>query len=301
MEIRHLLYFKTVAEELHFRKAAARLFISQPPLSRQIRELEEELGVQLFLRSNKRVSLTDAGKYFKSEADAILARLEESKNVVKQIHASESGTLKIGYISSAYQTYLAEVLKSMHQLFPYIKTSLYEVPTITQMRELEQGKLDAGILRAPVHSEKLAIRSLFFDPFVLVVPSKHKKAENYPELVPSVKNTPFIFFNKEYAPHYHDKLLDICGRMGFKPDIAHEANNVHSILQLVEAGLGVSILPASLKQQYTGLQVSFIPLENIPVNTEVVLAYKPSNKSAALKWFVENYKADMPLVRDAEQ
>lgn len=288
MEIRHLLYFKIVAEELHFRKAATRLFISQPPLSRQIRELEEELGVQLFLRNNKRVSLTDAGKYFKTEVDEVLARLEESKRIVKQIHAGESGEFKIGYISSVYQTYLAEVLKSMHQLFPFIKTSLYEVPTITQIHELEQGKLDVGILRAPVHSEKLTLKSLFFDPFVVVIPASGQ-FNTHQELVLLIKNSPFIFFNKEFAPQYSDRLLEICERMGFKPDITHEANNVHSILQLVEAGLGVSILPASLKQQYAYLQVSFIELENIPVNTEVVLAYKQSNKSAALKWFIENY------------
>ena len=291
MEIRHLLYFKTVAEELHFRNAAAKLFISQPPLSRQIRELEEELGVQLFSRSNKRVTLTDAGRYFKGEADAILARLDESKNVVKQISAGEGGEFKIGYISSVYQTHLAEVLKAMHQLFPYVKTSLYEVPTITQVHELEQGKLDAGILRAPVHSEKLAVKSLFFDPFMIVVPLNDKSHCTYQELIAVIKNSPFIFFNAAFAPRYNDKLLEICERMGFKPDITHEANNVHSILQLVEAGLGVSILPASLRQQYGYLKVSFIDLENIPVNTEVVLAYKPSNKSAALKWFIEHYRA----------
>jgi DNA-binding transcriptional LysR family regulator len=293
VEIRHLLYFKTVAEELHFRNAAAKLFISQPPLSRQIKELEEELGVQLFTRDNKRVALTDAGKYFKDETEAILARLEEIKGVAKQIHVNESGEFKIGYISSVYQTYLAEVLKSMHQLFPYIKTSLYEVPTITQIQELEQGKLDAGILRAPVHSEKLAIKTLFFDPFVIVIPTNGKQFNTYQELILLIKNSPFIFFNAAFASYYNDKLLEICERMGFKPDITHEANNVHSILQLVEAGLGVSILPASLKQQYSYLKVSFIPLENIPVNTEVVLAYKPSNKSAALKWFIENYNGQV--------
>jgi DNA-binding transcriptional LysR family regulator len=290
MELRHLIYFKTVAEELHFRNAASKLFISQPPLSRQIRELEEELGVQLFSRSNKRVALTNAGKYFKEETDAILARLDESKSIVKQIHSGESGEFKIGYISSVYQTHLAEVLKSMHQLFPYINTSLYEVPTITQVQELEQGKLDAGILRAPVHSEKLAVKSLFFDPFVLVVPTGTKQFNTYQEMALMIKNSPFIFFNKEFAPHYNDKLLEICERMGFKPDITHEANNVHSILQLIEAGLGISILPASLEKQYGYLQVSFIQLKNIPINTEVVLAYKASNKGAALKWFIENYK-----------
>jgi len=289
MEIRHLLYFKTVAEELHFTSAAAKLFISQPPLSRQVKELEEELGVQLFTRNNKRVALTDAGKYFKSEVDAILARLEETKSMVKQIHSGESGEFKIGYISSVYQTQLAEVLKEMHKVFPFVKTSLYEVPTVIQVQDLEQGKLDAGIIRAPVHSEKLAVKSLFFDPFMVVIPSKDKQFNTYAELILFIKHSPFIFFNKAYAPYYNDKLLEICGRMGFTPGITHEANNVHSILQLVEAGLGVSILPASLKQQYSYLQVSFINLENIPVNTEVVLAYKPSNKSAALQWFIDNY------------
>lgn len=289
MELRHLIYFKTVADELHFRKAAEKLFISQPPLSRQIKELEEELGAQLFSRNNKRVTLTDAGVFFKAEADAILARLEESKSIVKQIHTGQSGEFKIGYISSVYQTHLAEVLKSMREVFPYIKTSLYEVPTITQVQELGLGKLDAGILRAPVHSEKLTVKSLFFDPFVVVVSSRDMLFENHDDLVSFIKNSPFIFFNKGFAPQYHDKLIEICERMGFKPDITHEANNVHSILQLVEAGLGVSILPVSLQQQYAYLQVSFIPLNDIPVNTEVVLAYKSSNKSAALKWFIENY------------
>ena len=291
MELRHLLYFKTVAEQLHFGNAASKLFISQPPLSRQIKELEEELGVLLFTRKNKRVALTDAGKYFKEEVDAIFARLDESKSIVKQIHQSESGELKIGYISSVYQSHLADVLKAMREVFPHIKTNLFEVPTLTQIKALEQGNLDVGILRAPVHSEALTIKTLFFDPFMVVIPAAGSKLETRKELTAYLKGSPFIFFNKDFAPNYNDKLVEICGRMGFKPEIVHEVNNVHSILQLIEAGLGVSILPCSLKRQYGYLDVSFIELENIPVNTEVVLAYKETNRSAALKWFIDNYSA----------
>jgi DNA-binding transcriptional LysR family regulator len=289
MELRHLLYFKTVAEQLHFRKAAAKLFISQPPLSRQIRELENELGVLLFTRKEKRVYLTDAGKYFKAEVDAIFSRLEESKGIVREIHNSESGELKIGYISSVYQSHLADVLIAMRDVFPYIKTNLFEIPTLTQIKALEQGSLDVGIIRGPVQSAQLKVKTLFFDPFVVVVPVMKGKYKRQEKLAAYLKTSPFIFFSKEIAPHYNDKLIEICARMGFKPDIVHEANNAHSILQLVEAGLGVSILPYSLKQQYGYLRVTFIELENIPVNTEVVLAYKQSNKSAALKWFIENY------------
>ena len=290
MEIRHLQYFKAVAEHLHFRNAAASLFISQPPLSRQIKELEEELGVQLFVRNNKRVALTEAGKYFATSVDTIFAQLEESKNITRQIHlAADSGELKIGYISSVYQPHLAEVLKSLRTEFPYIKTSLYERPTIKQIEALEQGQLDAGILRAPVQSEQLTVHTLFFDPFMVVMPANHRKLRNRKELADFIKDKPFIFFNKEYAPQYHGKLIEICYRMGFKPDITHEANNVHSIVQLVEAGLGVSILPLSLKQQYANLQLTFVDLTEIPVSTEVVLAYKKSNLSSALGWFIKNY------------
>jgi DNA-binding transcriptional LysR family regulator len=289
MELRHLLYFKTVAEQLHFRNAALKLFISQPPLSRQIKELEDELGVLLFTRKNKRVNLTDAGKYFKEEVDAIFARLEESKSIVQQIHKSESGELKIGYISSVYQSHLADVLIAMRDMFPHVKTNLFEIPTLTQIKALEQDSLDVGILRAPVYSNQLKVQTLFFDPFMVVIPLSGLTFDTQTQLADYLKNSPFIFFNKEFAPNYNDKLIEICGRMGFKPVIVHEANNVHSILQLIEAGLGVSILPYSLKQQYSHLKVSFIELENIPVNTEVVLAYKQTNKSAALKWFIEHY------------
>ena len=145
MELRRLLYFRTVAEQLHFRKAAAKLFISQPPLSRQIREMENELGVLLFTRKDRRVTLTDAGKYFKAEVDAIFARLEESKGMVRQIHKSESGELKIGYISSVYQSHLADVLIAMRDVFPYIKTNLFEMPTLSQIAALEQGSGVCGI------------------------------------------------------------------------------------------------------------------------------------------------------------
>ena len=165
------------------------------------------------------------------------------------------------------------------------------MPTLTQIKALEQGTLDVGILRAPVHAEALKIKTLFFDPFVVVIPAANITFESQDALATYLKGSPFIFFNKDFAPNYNDKLLEICGRMGFNPNIMHEANNVHSILQLIEAGLGVSILPHSLKRQYGYLNVSFIELAHIEVNTEVVLAYKPTNRSAALTWFIAHYGA----------
>jgi DNA-binding transcriptional LysR family regulator len=289
MELRHLLYFKTVAEELHFRQAAARLFISQPPLSRQIKELEEELGVRLFDRNNKRVSLTEAGLYFKKETDKLFARLEENKNVVRQIHQSISGQLRIGYISSTYQDQLVHILKEMGQVFPFVKTRLYEVPSVKQVQALEAGKLDLGILRAPVASEKLVCHHLFNDPFVAVFPRSHPGFHTVADLSRFLQDQPFIFFNQDYAPDYFRKLLEICQRLGFTPEVRHEANNMLSILRLVQHGLGVSIVPRSVQDLFPALALSYYDLHALPIFTEVVLAYKHQALHPAAAWFLDAY------------
>lgn len=288
MELRHLLYFKTVAEELHFRKAAAKLFISQPPLSRQIKELEEELGAILFDRSGKKVRLTDAGVYFKKEVDQIFSGLAESKNTVQQIHNALSGELRIGYISSTFHETLVDILKEMQTVFPHVKTKLFEIPSIKQIAALEARKLDIGIIRAPVNSEKLEVKHLFTDPFILIS-KENLSGKNGEELARHLASQPFIFFNQDYAPHFHQKLIEICYRLGFSPEVNHEANNVHSILQLVDKGLGITILPASLAKQYQHLNVSFKPLSLNQIFTEVVILKHIADKSEAVKWFIDNY------------
>lgn len=288
MELRHLLYFKTVAEELHFRKAAIKLFISQPPLSRQIREMEEELGAQLFERNNKRVALTPAGHYFKKQVDNIFSQLNESKLVVKQLHENLSGELKIGYISSTYQAHLMDTLKEMKMGFPFLSVKLYEIPTVKQVKALEDGKLDIGIIRAPVNSEKLKVITLFHDPFVVVTANSDETIDTIKVLSNYLPEQPFIFFNHDHAPVYHQKLLEICHRLGFIPKITHEANNVHSILRLVEHGAGISILPCSVKGLYPDLKLRYIDLPGLPVTTEVVMAYK-SSQNKAVAWFIEKY------------
>ncbi|QNF33176.1 LysR family transcriptional regulator [Adhaeribacter swui] len=300
MELRHLLYFKTVAEELHFRKAANKLFISQPPLSRQIKELEEELGVILFTRSNKQVSLTRAGQFFKKEIDALFSHLEESKNLVKQMQGAIHTPLRIGYISSTYQQHLVPILKELPTFFPFAKTRLYEVPTVKQIRALEEGKLDVGIMRTPVNSENLKIIHLFQDPFAVVMPANAQTLTGTDTLGKFLKNQPFIFFNQDYAPDYYRKLVEICHRLGFTPEVAHEANNIHSILRLVESGMGVSIVPASVQEQYPFLKLAYYDLKEIPISTEVVLAYKPAASNAVTDWFIQQFTAKFNLPNPVE-
>lgn len=285
MELRHLIYFKAVAELLHFSKAAERLHISQPPLTRQIKELEAELGVLLFHRSNKRVILTDAGNYFLQACDGLMQQLERSKQLVKQIHDSVSGEFQIGYISSTPLNALAKILQQLRSQYPLLKTRLYELSTAKQIKALEEGKLDIGILRAPIASVNLEVTSLWQDPFSLVNSNDITSL-----LVEDLARADFISYNSRYAPHYHQQFIAACHRVGFEPHIVHECNNMHSILRLVENGLGVALVPASIKHQYPYLQVKFTELRNIPVYTEIVMANHRRSEHPALDSFKEAIK-----------
>ncbi|MGY4385832.1 DNA-binding transcriptional LysR family regulator [Pedobacter sp. UYP24] len=281
MELRHLVYFKAVAELLHFSKAAEQLHISQPPLTRQIKELEKELGAVLFFRNNKRVTLTDAGHFFLNECDLLIQQLERSKQMVKQIHESVGGDFRIGYISSTPLTSLAAILQQLKSQFPMLKTRLYELPTAKQIKALEQGKLDVGILRAPVTSTSLEITSLWQDPFILV---SHVTNSNT-MTVADLSYTPFISYNSGYAPFYHQQFIACCNRIGFTPQVIHECNNIHSILRLVESGLGVAIVPSSIKNQYPNLYLQFTELDNIQIYTEIVMAHHRQTEHPALTSF----------------
>ncbi|QRY60636.1 hypothetical protein BCY89_23830 [Sphingobacterium siyangense] len=280
MEIRHLIYFKTVAEELHFGRAAERLFMSQPPLSRQIKDLEDELGVILFFRTNKRVELTEAGKYFLEEVVEILQNIEHSKTITKQIHNNISGEFKLGYISSTPKKMLATVLKQIQQKFPYLRVSLFETSTQKQKLALENGKLDLGIMRAPIYSSELLTTPLFEDPMVIVGHSQVKfNAINF-------FNESFISFNQKYASEYHRLVINTCNRMGFEPKIVHQSNSMSSILELVSQGLGLAVVPSSTIKQYPHLNLKIMKLEDMDSKTEVILVSNIKSKNSALGEFI---------------
>jgi len=280
MEIRHLIYFKTVAEELHFGRAAERLFMSQPPLSRQIKDLEDELGVILFFRTNKRVELTEAGKYFLEEVVEILQNIEHSKTITKQIHNNISGEFKLGYISSTPKKMLATVLKQIQLKFPYLRVSLFETSTQKQKLALENGKLDLGIMRAPIYSSELLTTPLFEDPMVIVGHSQVEfNAINF-------FNESFISFNQKYASEYHRLVINTCNRMGFEPKIVHQSNSMSSILELVSQGLGLAVVPSSTIKQYPHLKLKIMKLEDMDSKTEVILVSNIKSKNSALGEFI---------------
>lgn len=270
MELRHLRYFIVLAEELHFGNAAKRLFMSQPPLSRQIKELEKALGVTLLLRDNKRVSLTEAGSFFLTQAKTILAQLESAKQQAHQIHQSLGGEIKIGYISSVDKKKLGQLIHNLHDAHPFLQTKLFELATQKQIRALEEGRLDIGIIRAPNASPRLQSEKLYREGFSLVFP----KAMTVPENLALLADYPFISYHASAVPVYHSQMLAFCAQLGFKPTLRHECNNIASILELVELNAGISIVPSSVQHQYGYLGVRFFNVENADIKTEVLLTYQ---------------------------
>jgi len=282
MELRHLKYFLAVAEELNFTKAAEKLFISQPPLSRQIIELENEIQAKLFIRNNKKVELTEAGKYFEKEVKELFQNLERISVKTKKIAENISGEFRIAYISSIHSAVISDLIKHLKTQFPYVNFKLFEVSTTKQIDALEQGKIDLGIIRSPVKSPKIKSQLWFQDGFSVVY-NKGLIQINSEKEIPNLKDETFVFFNKDYAPHYHEVLLELCAFYGFTPKVVHEANNINSIVQLVKNGLGISIVPSNIAKNNQDLQIGFIELKQVNLFTDVSLITSKEDDSEITK------------------
>ena len=286
MELRHLRYFLAIAEELSFIKASEKLFISQPPLSRQIKELEDELGARLFNRNNKRVELTEAGKYFQNEVKQLLQDLERITLRTKKIGNNISGEFRIAYISSTFSGDIAELIKFLSEKYPFVNFSLYEVPTARQITDLEQGIIDLGIIRAPLKSPNVDTKLWFRDSYSVVFNKQMVNLESEDDIT-NLKEETFVFFNKDYAPHYYESLIEICAHYGFVPKVVHESNNISSIIQLVKNGLGASIVPTNILKSHQYPEIGFIELKKENLYTDVLIATQKGKKSEITEAAIE--------------
>ena len=286
MELRHLKYFLAVAEELNFTKASEKLFISQPPLSRQIIELEEELQAKLFIRNNKKVELTEAGKYFEKEVKVLFQDLERISIKTKKIAKNVSGEFRIAYISSIYSSVISELIKHLKLQFPYVNFKLFEISTTKQIDALEQGKIEMGIIRSPIKSPKIQSHLWFQDGFSIVFNKNNIQLKSEKEIL-NLKDETFVFFNKDYAPHYHEVLLELCAFYGFTPKIIHEANNINSIVQLVKNGLGISIVPSNIAKNNQDPEIGFIALKRVNLRTDVSIITLKEDDSEITRSAVE--------------
>ncbi len=281
IEIRHLRYFLAVAEELHFRKAADKLFVSQPGLSRQIKQMEEELGFALFERSNKRVTLTKAGKYLKDEVEHIIKNLEDTFDHAQLIHEGMEGQISFGYVGSAMQNVIPELILRIREDYPNIHYSLREMENPEQIDSLLLNDVDLAFVRLEKVPKGLDIRPVFEDTFSLVLPENYELEHINLENLVQFKNEDFILFDQSYSPAYYEQVMQIFKQSGFQPNISHNTVHASTIFRLVENNLGLSIVPSSLKLGYD-MKVKFIELDKIPQRTILSVAWNTANRNPIL-------------------
>lgn len=287
LELRHFRYFLAVAEDLHFRKAAERLFISQPGLSRQIKQMEDDLGIQLFVRHNRKVLLTPAGNYLKQELLNYLKGLDHLLNHAKLLQDGRLGKLTFGYVGSAMQNIIPNILLQFKNEHPDIKFELLEMDNQIQIDRLLLQEIDVGFVRLNRVPRGLTTKAILEEPFCLVIPEKHFiNSQNFKGLY-QLKDEPFILFNPSYSPSYYEKVMQIFDDSGFSPIISHNTVHAASIYKLVENNLGVSIVPKSLKDGYN-LKVKFIELVNIKQRTTLSMVWNNNNRNPMLPKLIKN-------------
>src|SRR5215471_13288442 len=243
LEFSELHAFVVLAGELHFRKASERLFLSQPALSKKIQRLEEKLKGALFVRSRRRVVLTDAGKSFLPKAAKLLQDAEDALRETVAAIAGRAGTLRIGFGIASVPEILPRTILRFRKLYPDVELQMREMPSASQVASLIESRLDAGILRMPVTNRKLMCVPLFSEHLFLAtpadVPFRRKEGIN------GFHNSGFIFVSPSVSKTFYDRVLSLCLRAGFTPRVVQEANEILTILHLVRAGLGVSLVPRS--------------------------------------------------------
>ena len=282
IELRHLRYFVAVAEELHFGRAALRLRLAQPPLSQQIRKLEEILGYQLFLRTSRAVKLTSAGEVFLERARRTLRNVQEDMEEARSVGRGEEGFLRVGFIGSAMLTALPGMLGRYRRLYPKVNLQLHESYTSAIVQKLLKGELDAGFLRDGGQIAGLEIEPLFSEPFIAVLPKKHPLARQKVISARALCDEPFVFFTPAAGTLAYEKPVSLCEEHGFRPRVVQEAPQWLTIMRLVGAGLGVTIAPACVKQVATP-DVACLSLRGATVESDIELAYRTSEDRAIVE------------------
>jgi len=286
IELRHLRYFLAVAEELHFRKAAEKLFISQPGLSRQVKLLEEELGVVLFERHTRKVVLTKVGAYLKEEFTLQLKTLSHTLDTAKLLQDGKKGALKIGYVGSAMQDVIPNLLLSFEKNHPNILFNLKEIDNQKQINGLLDYSLDIGFVRLERVPRALEIKTILKESFCLVLPQDHSINELNFSNLGQFKEESFILFDAKYSASYYEKVMQIFDDCGFTPLISHNTIHSSSIFKLVENKFGISIVPKSLAQK-RGHPIKFIELDMISQKTTLSVIWNPKNSNPILQDVLE--------------
>jgi DNA-binding transcriptional LysR family regulator len=298
MELRHLRYFVAVAEELHFGRAAERIHIAQPPLSQQIRQLEEEIGVKLFHRTKRRVQLTHAGQIFMEEALQILAHSEKAVRLARRADRGEIGRLVMGFVGSMTYKFLPSALRSFRDQFPDVELRLRELTSDQQIKALRDRTIDVGFLRQPIKDDALSVETVLREPLILALAVDHVLVNSEHISLDMLAKEPFVMVSRKESPTFYDRIMGLCQSAGFSPRVVQEAIQMPTILSLVSVGIGVTLVPESFRNLQV-LGVTYRALTGIGLNTELAVAWRRNDDSPVLLAFL-NVVREMALRHEGE-
>lgn len=285
LDLRQLTLFVAVAEELSFTRAALRMHISQPPLSRQIVRLEEHLGMRLLERTRQSVSLTAAGHAFLPEARRLLSLAAHAPEVARRAERGESGTLRIGFVGSMIYTSIPALVGRFRRIYPCVEIALHQLTVTKQVEMLVAGDLDLGIVRHQLVHEHLNTRPLLQEPLVVVMPADHRLVAQRAVQLPELCRENFVSFSRQEGPGFFELLLRICGEGGFSPRVVMEANPLSTVVGLVASGAGIAIVPQSMSRLRIR-NVVYRRLAGSRTYSELLLAWKKEGVPATAANFL---------------
>ncbi len=284
MDLRTIEHFLKLAETLNFRKTAEEIYIAQPALSRQIMALEEELGVVLFDRNKRNVTLTEAGVYFREECQRILEDFERVKQRTFQIHKGEGGEIKIAHSSSSMQFLLPSILAKIQSEMPLMKTILNESTNVFGINALINRTIDVAFGPNMIVPKELNTRTLYAENFVILLPQNHwLRTEEFHSLA-QLSDENFILPPRNESSGYVESIEALCQTHGFIPKVAYQSGNSNTVLRLVEAGVGVSIEPKSALSGQN-MNVRFIELENVSTQSEMRMVWLRGREKEFSRFF----------------
>jgi DNA-binding transcriptional LysR family regulator len=289
MELRHLRYFMAVAEELNFGRAAKRLHISQPPLTRQIQDLERELGAKLFQRSKRRIQLTEAGRALFVEAQSMLDQADRIQSVVERAGRGETGRLAIGFVNSAIYEKLPDALRAFRSRYPDVELVLREINSGEQVEALREKRIQIGFARGAVQDNDLKSVIIQNEPLVAVLPFDHKLAQEREISIDRLSGDPFILYPRTSRPNFADQILQICVQAGFVPNVVQEAVETQTAMSLVAAGIGVTLAPQSVAR-LNWPDVTCMPIAPPAPHSNLSALYRSDDESLVSKAFLDVIK-----------
>jgi DNA-binding transcriptional LysR family regulator len=288
MELRHIRYFIAVAEELNFTRAAARIGIGQPPLSQQIRALEEELGESLFRRLSHGAELTAAGRAFLPEARKMIALSQRAKRTAQRGARGEIGQLRLGFTSSAsYCRIVPESLRAFRSKYPEVEFTLVEADTTRLLEHLSRENIDAGFIRPGLNDPTgVRLHRLEDEAMVIVLPSRHPLANSSRLPLSALSGESFVLFPRDAGPAWFDEVITACREAGFEPILGQEAPQISSVGNLVAAELGVALVPASIASQVKVTGIKYVRIRGDAPVARLALAVRPGEPSVVVQNFV---------------